>query len=136
MEILKVRMVAQPVKIRAEFNLICITFEGIEAIKYALLEGEKVSTPEMQIKYRVIASPLYECNIVTVNKREGIELMGNSLRAVEKAIKEKHGTFALIMSPYVLGEQENEKSKRKFSDVAEKNEENEDEEDEESNENA
>lgn len=50
MDILKVRMIPQPVKIRADFKLTCYKFEGIDAIKAALLEGEKVSTPEIQIK--------------------------------------------------------------------------------------
>lgn len=43
-------MVPEPVKIRADFKLTCYKFEGIEAIKTALLEGEKLSTPEIQIK--------------------------------------------------------------------------------------
>ena len=50
MEILKVRMVPQPVKIKADFKLTCYKFEGIDAIKAALLEGEALSTPDIQIK--------------------------------------------------------------------------------------
>lgn len=104
MEILKVKMITQPMKIRADFNLYCITFEGVEAVKYSLIEGEKVSTPEMEIKYRVIGSPTYECNIITTNTKEGLKLMGESLRTVEKTIKAKGGSFALLTAPTILGD--------------------------------
>ena len=71
MDILKVRMVPQPVKLRAEFKLNCVTFEGIDAMKAALLEGEKLSNNEMVIKFRIVASPTYECSLVTIKKRKG-----------------------------------------------------------------
>lgn len=43
-------MVPEPVKIRADFKLTCYKFEGIDAIKAALIEGEKLSTPDIPIK--------------------------------------------------------------------------------------
>lgn len=43
-------MVPEPIKIRADFKLTCYKFEGIEAIKAALLEGEKISTSEIPLK--------------------------------------------------------------------------------------
>ena len=106
MDILRIKMVTQPEKIIADFNLYCITLEGVNAIKAALIEGQKVSTPQIQIKYRVLGSPMYECYLVTTNKKEGIKLMGESLSVVEKTIKAKGGNFSLITSPKVLGEHE------------------------------
>ncbi len=52
-DILKVKMVPEPVKIRADFKLTCYKFEGIEAIKAALLEGEKLSTAEIPLKVTI-----------------------------------------------------------------------------------
>jgi translation initiation factor 2 subunit 1 len=104
MDILKVRMVPQPIKIRADFKLTCFEFEGIDAIKYALLEGEKLSTPEIQIKFRVIGSPLYECSTVTINRSEGLKLIGLALKAVEKSIALRKGNFLLQTNPTILGE--------------------------------
>lgn len=43
-------MIPEPVKIRSDFKLTCYKFEGIDAIKAALLEGEKLSTAETPIK--------------------------------------------------------------------------------------
>jgi translation initiation factor 2 subunit 1 len=49
-ELLKIKMIPEPVKIRADFKLTCYKFQGIDAIRAALLEGEKLSTNDIQIK--------------------------------------------------------------------------------------
>ena len=97
-------MVPQPVKIRAEFSLTCYKFEGIDAIKYALMQGEKLSTPEIKIKCRVISSPSYECSLMTINKTEGLKLINQALKTIESCIKEKEGNFLQHTNPTVLGE--------------------------------
>lgn len=104
MEILKVRMVPKPVKIRADFKLTCFKFEGIEAIRAALLEGEKLSTPDIPIKFRVQGSPIYECSTETINKAEGLKLVGQALKVVETSIRLREGQFLLQQKPFVLGE--------------------------------
>lgn len=43
-------MVPQPIKIKADFKLTCFHYDGIDAIKAALMEGEKLSTEEIPIK--------------------------------------------------------------------------------------
>jgi translation initiation factor 2 subunit 1 len=43
-------MIPEPVKIRADFKLTCYKFQGIDAIRAALMEGEKLSTNDIQIK--------------------------------------------------------------------------------------
>ena len=120
-------MVPQPGKIKAEFSLTCYKFEGIDAIKYALLEGETLSTEEIQIKFRVISSPLYECSITTINKNEGLKLMGQALRMVEQCIKDKEGNFLQQTHPPVLGEA-GEDIKDQIKEAKEHVEENEEEE--------
>ena len=108
LKIIKERLAIQPFKIRADFKLICNQFEGIEAIKKALLCGEKKSTEEIKIKFNMIGSPLYECSLITKNKKEGIEVMNAALQEVKKTIEAKGGNFLLETNPEVLGE--NEKS--------------------------
>ena len=51
-ELLKLKMIPEPVKIRADFKLTCYKFQGIDAIRAALMEGEKLSTSEIQIKVK------------------------------------------------------------------------------------
>jgi translation initiation factor 2 subunit 1 len=49
-ELLKLKMIPEPVKIRADFKLTCYKFQGIDAIRAALIEGEKFSTEDIPIK--------------------------------------------------------------------------------------
>jgi translation initiation factor 2 subunit 1 len=50
LQILQKKMTPQPVMIFSDFKLTCTNYEGIEAIKAALSEGEKVSTNEISVK--------------------------------------------------------------------------------------
>ena len=106
MEILRQRMKPKPVNIKSDFIVRCDGFEGIDAIKYALMEGEKKSTKNIPIKFKVISSPLYECSIETINKKEGLDVMKEALKEVERTILEKKGKFYLQSNPTVTGESE------------------------------
>ena len=127
MKILKERLAAQPVKIRADFKLTCYTFDGIEAIKEALLSGEKKGTEKTPIKFTMIGSPLYECSLTTADRKEGFDLMNQALEEVKKCIKAKNGSYLLETSPMVLGDDEKSLSEQLREDNKEEEEENEDE---------
>jgi translation initiation factor 2 subunit 1 len=114
-------MVPQPVKIRADFKLTCFKFEGIDAIKAALLEGEKLSTHEIPIKFRVIGSPIYECTTTTINKAEGLKLIGNALKVVESSIKLREGNFLLQTKPTVLGDVQEKGLQQQIEDKVKNN---------------
>ena len=132
MKILKEKLVPQPLKIRADFKLTCYTFEGIEAIKEALMNGEKKGTEKIPIKFTILGSPLYECSLTAINKEEGINLMNQALEEVKNSIKAKNGNYLLETKPMVLGEDEkslaeqlNEAKNKKKEDEEEEEEENE-----------
>ena len=103
MKILKEKLVPQPVKIRADFILKCYTFEGIDAIKEALLNGEKKGTEKIPIKFTIIGSPLYECSLITINKEEGFKIMNKALEEVKNTIMAKNGIYLLETKPMVIG---------------------------------
>lgn len=105
-KILKEKLVPKPLKIRADFKLTCYSFEGIEAIKEALIAGEKKGTEKIPIKFTMIGSPLYECCLTTINKKEGFELMNQALEEVKKTIKAKNGGYILETNPMIVGEGE------------------------------
>jgi len=104
LEILNKKMIPQPVKIRADFKLTCFTYEGINAIRYALTEGEKLSTQEIPLKLKIIGAPVYEISSVTTKQTEGLLLVNKALKAVENAIRSKDGNFLLDHPPKVYGD--------------------------------
>lgn len=52
-------MTSQAVKIRADIEVACYGYEGIDAVKTALKAGLACSTEELPIKINLIAPPLY-----------------------------------------------------------------------------
>lgn len=105
-EVLKVKMVPHPVKIIAEIKLTCYTHEGIDAIKFALREGQSLSTEEIPLKFSYVSSPIYEISTKTIKKNEGLNLIWEATRKVEQAIKSRQGNFILktkVFAYYLAG---------------------------------
>ena len=53
------RLAPQPIKIRADIEVSCFTYEGIEAIREALFAGMALGKEHSQIKCKLIAPPMY-----------------------------------------------------------------------------
>lgn len=53
------KLTSQAVKIRADIEVACYGYEGIDAVKTALKTGLSCSTDEIPIKINLIAPPIY-----------------------------------------------------------------------------
>lgn len=82
----KRRLAQQPTKIRSDIEVTCFTYEGIDAIKAALSEGEKCSTPEMPVKIKLIAPPMYVMTTLTQDKDLGIEKLNETIEKIKTVI--------------------------------------------------
>ena len=94
-KIINFRLAQKPLKIKSYFKLTCLNFYGIDAIKESLLNGEKKGTQNIPVKFKIVASPIYECYINTTinNQLEAIEIMNEALLEVENTIKMKGGEY-------------------------------------------
>ncbi len=86
---IKRRLAPQPVKIRADIEVTCFTYEGIDAIKAALSEGEDKGTSDAPVKIKLIAPPMYVMTSMTLDKDAGIETMNLAIETIGNAIKAK-----------------------------------------------
>jgi len=125
--ILQKKMTPQPVKIFSDFKLTCTNYEGIEAIKKALAEGEKTSTKDILVKCRIRAAPIYECFTNTIKIDEGFKIINESLRAIEAEIKKRQGNFLLNTKPNVIGEKTGKEMEQDLEELKENEEEEEEE---------
>lgn len=99
MTYIKRKLAPQPVKIRADIEVTCFTYEGIDAIKAALTAGEEKSVSEAPIKIKLIAPPMYVMICMTVDKDLGIDVMNQAIEAVGTAVKSKGGSIDVKMAP-------------------------------------
>jgi translation initiation factor 2 subunit 1 len=85
----KRRLAPQPVKIRSDIEVTCFTYDGIDAIKEALLEGEKKSVKDAPVKLKLIAPPMYVMTTMTLDKDIGLETLNSAIEAIGTSIRAK-----------------------------------------------
>jgi translation initiation factor 2 subunit 1 len=93
------RLAPQPIKIRADVEVSCFTYEGIDAIREALFAGIAVGTENSPIKIRLIAPPIYVLSTMTLEKESGIALLQKAIDVILEKISAKGGKMDVKMAP-------------------------------------
>merc|ERR1712020_776086 len=96
------KLTQQAVKIRADIEVACYSYEGIDAVKDALRSGIACSTEVVPIRINLIAPPLYVMTTSTTEKAEGLKLMEEACQAVQDRISSVGGSFNFQMKPKVV----------------------------------
>ena len=92
----------QGVKIRADIEVACYGYEGIDAVKEALRVGLNCSTETMPIKINLIAPPRYVMTTTTLERTEGLSVLNQAMAVIKEKIEEKRGVFSVRMEPKVV----------------------------------
>ena len=92
------RLAPQPVKIRADIEVSCFTYEGIDAIREALFAGMNVGGEKTPIKIKLIAPPIYVLSTTTLEKDSGIELLNSAISIIQDVIIAKGGKLEIKMA--------------------------------------
>ena len=87
------RLTPQPTKVRADVEVTCYGYEGIDAVKEALRAAESKNTAEMQVKVKLVSPPLYVLTSQTLNKSAGISILREATAEIEQKIKAAGGEF-------------------------------------------
>jgi len=99
---IKRRLTPQAVKIRADIEVACYEYEGIDAVKKALKAGLTCCTEDSQIKCNLIAPPIYVMTMTTLEKNIGLDLLNEAIEKVKTAITASGGSFNMKMAPKVV----------------------------------
>ncbi|KAF7426436.1 hypothetical protein PC9H_008804 [Pleurotus ostreatus] len=101
------RLTPQPIKLRSDIEVTCYTEAGIDAIKKALKNGEKVgSTTEVPIKAKLVAPPLYVLSTNATDKYAAVERLERAIEAIQSTIEEQGGSLVVKMKPKAVSETE------------------------------
>ncbi|EPZ32822.1 Translation initiation factor 2, alpha subunit, middle domain-containing protein [Rozella allomycis CSF55] len=102
MTIIQRRLAPQKVKFRADFEVQCAGFEGINAVKEALIAGEKCGTEDTPLKIRLVAPPLYIMTTSSMERQSTVELMEHSLKVIGDIIEKKMGKLDVKTKPRAM----------------------------------
>ncbi len=106
LSLIKRKLAQQPVKIRADIEVTCFNYHGIDAIKEALLAGENAGSEDEPVKIRLIAPPLYVMTMMTLDKDKGIETLKSAIENIKSIIEEKGGSIDVKMAPKAVSVRE------------------------------
>jgi len=113
---IKRRLTPQPVKVRADFEVTCFHYEGIDAIKKALTKGEQTSKPEAPVKIKLVAPPLYVAVTSSVNKDVAIKGLNIAIEAIKEEITKSKGEIVVKVAPRTV----HERDERELASLMEK----------------
>lgn len=100
------RLTPQAIRLRADLEVTCFKFEGIDAIKKALTAGRAESTEGMQIQIKLVAPPLYVMMMTALDKEKGIKKLNESIAVVEKTINEFGGEVNIKNEPRAVSDRD------------------------------
>lgn len=103
---LKRRLIQQWLRLRAKAEVSCSEYEGIDAIRDALMKGLEASKEECEVKINLIAHPLFVFTCTCRDKTLGMTTLEEALANTQKVIESKSGVFVIRSKPELVGQDE------------------------------
>jgi len=100
------RLTPTAVKVRADIEVTCFKYEGINAIKGALLKGVAMGTEDLPIKIKLVAPPLYVMLCSSLDKDQGIQLLNDAIEEMQKEIRLFKGELQVKAKPRAVDERD------------------------------
>ena len=109
MATIKRRLTPQPIKIRADVNVSCYSYQGIDAVKKALQCAKKFSLDRHPVTVSLIAPPQYTIQTTALEKNEGIQRAKQAVEAVRESIVANGGNLVIKMEPKATTSRDDER---------------------------
>jgi len=100
------RLTPQPVKVRADLEVTCFHYEGIDAIKSALKAGEALSTADSSISIKLVAPPLYVMVGTFLDKDLGISSLTKAIEVIKGELLDRKGDVVVKTAPRSVSERD------------------------------
>eukprot|EP01105_Mastigella_eilhardi_P002902 TRINITY_DN1374_c1_g1_i1.p1 TRINITY_DN1374_c1_g1~~TRINITY_DN1374_c1_g1_i1.p1 ORF type:complete len:380 (-),score=144.23 TRINITY_DN1374_c1_g1_i1:197-1243(-) len=100
------RLTPLPVKARADVDVTCFEYEGIDAIKAALRAGEACSTQETPIQIKLLAPPTFVMFTTALEKQAALNELGAAIDKIREEITQRKGELVVRNPPRVISERE------------------------------
>ncbi|KAI1143003.1 translation initiation factor 2, alpha subunit [Hypoxylon sp. FL0543] len=93
------RLTPQPTKVRADIEVTCFEYDGIDAVKAALRTAEARNTEDNQVKVRLVSPPLYVLTSTCLDKNVGIHRLEEAIVDIRNSITSAGGQLVVKMEP-------------------------------------
>lgn len=101
---IRAKLTPQPMKFRADIEVTCFGYDGIDTIKAALKAGEAISNENNMIKIKLVAPPLYVMSTNSVDKTEGVEILEKAITVIEEHLIKNSGALTVKMKPKTVSD--------------------------------
>lgn len=98
------KLTPHPTKVRADVEVTCFRYDGIDAVKDALRKAEANNTVDTQVKVKLVSPPHYVLTSQCLDKTQGIALLEQAIKDIESTIKAAGGGCVVKMAPKAVTE--------------------------------
>jgi len=119
------KLTPHPTKVRADVEVTCFSYDGIDAVKDALRTAEANNTPDTQVKVKLVSPPLYVLTSHCLDKNHGISVLEEAIKNIDNTIKAVGGGCLVKMAPKAVTEHDDaelqalmEKNERENQEVS------------------
>lgn len=98
------RLTPRAVRIRADIELTCFAYDGIDSIKAALMTGFAAGSEELPVSIQLVAPPHYVMHVSCLEQDKGIEVLTNAINLIRTKITELHGSIIIKSPPRSVSE--------------------------------
>merc|ERR1712087_544333 len=117
------RLTPTAVKVRVDIEVTCFHYEGINAIKRALLKGAALGNEDLPIKIKLVAPPLYVMLCSSLDKVEGIKLLSDAIEVMQTEIRGAKGDLQVKAAPRAVDERDDKLLSNLMSTLEKQNQE-------------
>ncbi|ODQ66281.1 nucleic acid-binding protein [Nadsonia fulvescens var. elongata DSM 6958] len=121
------RLTPNPIKCRTDIELTCFGYEGIDAIKTALLAGELFDSEKTPLKIRLVAAPMFVMHCTSIDKQLAIDTLHAATNKMREIITASDGNLNVVMEPKAVTASEESELEKQLQGELEDSEEESDE---------
>jgi len=117
------RLTPTAIRMRADIEVTCFQYEGVDAIKRALLKGVALGSEEVPIKIKLVAPPLYVMLCSSLDKAVGVKLLQDAIEVMQAEIRAAKGDLQVKMAPKAVDERDDKLLSSLMSTLEQQNQE-------------
>lgn len=93
------KLTPNPIKIRADIEVTCFGYEGVDAVKASLSKGESLYSDAVPVKIKLVAAPLFVLTSTSLDKTKAIETLTDAIERIKSSIESFGGNLTVKMEP-------------------------------------